>query len=323
VLRLDAAHPRHRQGQGAAVPRQRDHGCRGDRLKPAPFEYEAPGSVAEAIDLLHRHGDDAKPLAGGQSLGPLLNLRLATPSVLVDLNRIRELQGVTERDGRLVVGAMTRQRTLERSPDVARVCPLLAEAVRWIGHVAVRNRGTVGGSLAHADPAAELPAVATALGAEVRVRGPGGERMLAASELFVMPLVTSLAPDELVVSIAFPRIEARTGHAWVEVSRRHGDFALAGAAAAVSLDERGAAADVRLALAGVGAAPVDASSDAAQLTGTEPTIPAFDEVARQVAGTCRPPSDVHASAAYRRRLVRVLVRRALTAATERAAANAG
>ena len=252
-----------------------------------------------------------------------MNLRLASPAVLVDLNRIRELEGVAAREGALVVGAMTRQRTLERSPEVARACPLLAEAVRWVGHVAVRNRGTVGGSLAHADPAAELPAVAAALGAEVRVRGPGGERTLTGSELFVMPLVTSLAPDELIVSVTFPRKSSRTGQAWVEVARRHGDFALAGVAAAVSLDEQRAIRDVRLALAGVGPVPVDASSEAAALTGCEPTAAAIEGVASRAAGACEPPSDVHASSAYRRRLVRVLVRRALTVAVERAAADAG
>lgn len=242
--------------------------------------------------------------------------------MLVDLNRVRELEGVAEHDGALVVGAMTRQRTLERSPEIARACPLLAEAVRSIGHVAVRNRGTTGGSLAHADPAAELPAVATALAAGVRVRGPRGERTLPAAELFVMPLVTSLAPDELIVSVAFPRRRARTGQAWVELARRHGDFALAGVAASVSLDERGAVRDARLGLAGVGPVPADASPEAAALTGREPTQQAFDEVGARAAAACEPPSDVHASAAYRRRLVRVLVRRALTVAAGRAA-NAG
>jgi len=241
--------------------------------------------------------------------------------MLVDLNRVRELEGVAERDGSLVVGAMTRQRTLERSAEVARLCPLLAEAVRCIGHVAVRNRGTVGGSLAHADPAAELPAVATALAAEVRVRGPGGERTLHGSELFELPLVTTLAADELIVSVVFPRKPPRTGQAWVEVARRHGDFALAGVAASVTLDEDGSVRNARLALAGVGPVPVDASADAAALNGFEPAVEAIDGVASRAAGACEPPSDVHASSAYRRRLVRVLVRRALTVAVERAAAD--
>lgn len=234
---------------------------------------------------------------------------------------MRELEGVAERDGTLVVGAMTRQRTLERSPEVARACPLLAEAVRWIGHVAIRNRGTVGGSLAHADPAAELPAVATALAAEVRVRGPGGERTLHGSELFELPLVTTLAPDELILSLAFPRKPPRTGQAWVEVARRHGDFALAGVAATVTLDEDGSVRNARLALAGVGPVPVDASAEAAALIGFEPAAPAIDGIASRAAAACEPPSDVHGSSAYRRRLVRVLVRRALTVAVERAAAD--
>jgi CO/xanthine dehydrogenase FAD-binding subunit len=323
VLRVDAPHPRGGQGQGPALPRQRDHGRRGDRLKPAPFDYAAPTSVAEAIELLGRHGDGAKALAGGQSLGPLLNLRLATPSLLVDLNPIGELDGIVEEGGVLVVGAMTRQRMLERSGEVARSCPLLAEAVRWVGHVAIRNRGTVGGSIAHADPASELPAVATALGAEVRVRGPHGERTLRADELFVMPLVTSVAPDELIVSIAFPRRAPRSGHAWVEVARRHGDFALAGVGAAVTLDARGAVRDARLGLAGVGPVPVDASAATGALAGAEPTADALEAVASQAGRLCEPPSDVHASSTYRRRLVRVLVRRALETAVARARVDAG
>jgi CO/xanthine dehydrogenase FAD-binding subunit len=244
--------------------------------------------------------------------------------VLVDLNRLGELEGieVTE-DGALSIGALTRQRTLERDSRIARACPLVAEAMPYVGHVAIRNRGTLGGSLAHADPAAELPAVVTALGAEIHVRGPAGSRTVTAAELFVMPLVTSLEPDELVVSVSIPAPAPRTGHAWCELAERHGDFALAGAAAAVSLDEHGACREARLALAGVGPVPVDAREAAAALAGSEPAGEALDEAAELAARSCDPASDGHASARYRRRLVRVLARRALGAATARARGEAG
>lgn len=282
-----------------------------------------PASVEEALDLLARHGDEAKAIAGGQSLGPLLNLRLASPRLLVDVGRLPELQGVeVEEDGALVVGAATRQRALERDPRVARACPLLAEALPHVGHVAIRNRGTIGGSLAHADPAAELPAVATALGAELRVRSRGGSRSLAPPELFVMPLVTSLAPDELLVSIRLPAPMPRTGYAWCELAERHGDFALAGVAAVVSLDGQGACQGVRLALAGVAGVPVDASTAAFVLVGRPPDPEALDEASARVAETCDPVSDAHAPGLYRRRLAGVLARRALALAARRAAGEA-
>ncbi len=245
-------------------------------------------------------------LAGGQSLGPLLNLRLATPGLLVDVNRL-PLASVQERDGMLELGALVRQRDAERSEAVARAAPLLAEALPWIGHAAIRNRGTVGGSLAHGDPAAELPAVAVALEAEIVARSRRGERRIAAADLFELPLVTALASDELLVSLRVPPLPAAAGWAWVELARRHGDFALAGVAAIVRPDGGG-----RLVLAGVGPRPLDVSAllDAA----AEPR-----EVAGAAAQACDPPSDVHGSAPYRRRLVRALVRRALETARARAA----
>jgi CO/xanthine dehydrogenase FAD-binding subunit len=203
---------------------------------------------------------------------------------------------------------------------VARHAPLVAAAMPFVSHPGIRSRGTVGGTVAHADPAAELPACLVALGGEVVARGPGGERTIAADDLFVTYFTTALEPTELVTAVRFPKADASMRFGFAEVSRRHGDFALAGVAAAVSLDERGAVGDVRLALAGVGPVPLDASAEAASLTGVEPTPAAIDDVAARAAGRCAPPSDVHASSAYRRRLARVLVRRALGVAVERAAA---
>jgi CO/xanthine dehydrogenase FAD-binding subunit len=203
-------------------------------VKPAPFEYDAPESVEEALDLLAQHGDDAKVLAGGQSLVPLLNFRLARPERLVDVNRLGELAYVRESDGRLKLGALTRTAAVERSQLVAERWPLLREAVRYAGHPQIRSRGTVGGSVAHADPAAELPAVLTALDARFAVRSARGTRTLAANELFAGFLTTTLAPDELLVEIDVPPLPRGTGAAFVEYARVHGDFALAGAAVTVS-----------------------------------------------------------------------------------------
>jgi CO/xanthine dehydrogenase FAD-binding subunit len=203
-------------------------------MKPAPFEYDAPESVEEALDLLARHGEDAKVLAGGQSLVPLLNFRLARPERLVDVNRIGELEYVRESDGRLELGALTRTAALERSELVAQRWPLLREAVRYAGHPQIRSRGTVGGSVAHADPAAELPVVLTALDARFIVRSARGVRTLAPSEFFAGLLTTTLAPDELVVEIEVPPLPHGAGTAFVEYARVHGDFALAGAAVTLS-----------------------------------------------------------------------------------------
>jgi CO/xanthine dehydrogenase FAD-binding subunit len=206
-------------------------------LKPAPFEYDAPESVDDALDLLARYGDDAKVLAGGQSLVPLLNFRLARPARLVDVNRIEELAFVRRSNGRLKLGALTRTAALERSELVAEQWPILREAVHYTGHPQIRSRGTVGGSVAHADPAAELPAVLTALDARFTVRSVrGGTRTLAPSELFAGFLTTTLAPDELIVEIDVPPLPPGAGTAFVEYARVHGDFALAGAAVVVSSD---------------------------------------------------------------------------------------
>ena len=291
-------------------------------MKPAPFAYHRPATLDEALALLAEHGGEAKPLAGGQSLIPAMNFRLARPAVLVDLNRVAELGYVRAgRDG-LQIGAMTRQRAVERSDAVRSAAPLLAEAMPFIAHPQIRNRGTVGGSLAHADPAAELPAVMLALEARFRARGPQGERWIPAGEFFTGILETALGPDELLLEVVVPKSPARTGYAFAELARRRGDYALVGVAARVTLDRRGRCQAARITLFSVGDGPVLAAAAAAMLDGQEPSLEAMRAAADAAAQRdIDPPSDIHASAAYRRRLAAVLTRRALQRAVERAGTN--
>jgi len=277
-------------------------------MKPPAFEYLAPSSLDEALSLRARYGSDSVLLAGGQSLVPLLNLRLTFPSAVIDLGRVTELAGIRPLDGGVAIGAMTRQRSVERSELAAERSPLLVGAVRQIGHPAIRNRGTVGGSLAHADPAAELPAVAVALDAELVARSARGERTIPAADFFQGFLTTALAPDELLVEVRLPL--QKGGSSLKEVTRRHGDFALAGAAAAVTV-EGGRIWDARVALMGVGQGPVRATEAEAALRGAEPGDAVLREAARRAAADLQPSSDVHATATYRRRVAEVLVRRAL------------
>ena len=293
-------------------------------MKPAPFDYFAPGTVDEALALLREHGDEAKPLAGGQSLIPAMNFRLARPRVLVDLNRVAPLSYIRSEKTGIAIGAMTRQRTVERSDVIARAAPLLAEAMPSIAHPQIRNRGTVGGSIAHADPSAELPAVALALEARFRAKGAAGERSIAAGDFFKGMLETALEPGELLVEIAIPPASPRSGTAFLEMARRHGDYALAGVAAVVTLDAKGWCNTARIAFLSVGDGPVLAVEAGKTLVGQSRS----DELLRAAAdaGAQRdvdPPSDIHASAAYRRRLVAVLTRRALERAFERAEKGSG
>ncbi|MBM3218656.1 MAG: xanthine dehydrogenase family protein subunit M [Candidatus Rokubacteria bacterium] len=286
-------------------------------MKPPAFDYVAVTSPDEAVAELARHGDDAKLLAGGQSLVPILNLRLAAPARLVDLNRARGLAFIEERGGGLAIGAMTRQRTVERSALAAARVPLLTEALPWVGHTAIRHRGTVGGSLAHADPAAELPAVALCLDARLTVRDATKERVIGAREFFTGYLSTALASTELLSEVWFPSLRPGSGAAWMEIARRHGDFALAGVAAVVTLDGD-VVREARLALTGVDAVPVRATAAERALVGAalsaDSMAAAADAVRRQV----EPHTDIHATAAYRRHVAGVLTVRALARAGERA-----
>ncbi len=292
-------------------------------MKPAPFRYFAPACLDECVALLGEHGDEAKLLAGGQSLVPMMNFRLAKPAALIDLNGVSELDYIRETNsGGTRIGALTRQRALERDPEVRRRNPLLAEAIPYIGHFQIRNRGTVGGSIAHADPAAELPAVLCALGGSVRVQGAGGERTIAAVDFFQTYFTTDLGPDELVTEIVLPRWNSGDGWAMQELSRRYGDFALVGVACRLAIDAEGKVTDGVAALFGVAGTPV-VSEAMAQLVGTRATETDLAAVSAAVAAELDPESDVHASAAYRRHLAGVLTRRALSEAYARANGGTG
>jgi aerobic carbon-monoxide dehydrogenase medium subunit len=279
-------------------------------MKLSPVDYEAPGTVAEALDLLAEHEDEASVLAGGQSLIPLLALRLAQPAVLIDINGVTELSGVSTADGWVTIGATTREYMAEESATIAESVPLLAAALPLIGHEAIRSRGTVGGSLAHADPAAELPAVARALDAEFVVRGPAGERVVRAAEWFEGYLTTSRGPAELLTEVRFLAARPGTGTSFQEVARRHGDFAMVGLATSVTLNA-GTITDARLAFAGVSDVPARATAAEELLEGEQPTAELFDEAARVAAADIDPPSDLHGSAEYRKKVAAALVRRGL------------
>ena len=284
-------------------------------MKPAAFEYYAPRAVDEAVALLAAHGDDAKVLAGGQSLVPLMNMRLARPRVIIDINRVRGLDRLGG-DGVLRLGALVRQRAAERSPLVASRCPLLRDALGWVGHPQIRNRGTIGGSIAHADPAAEIPAVLAALDGEVTVRGPEGARTLRAADLFVTYLTTAIDARELLIEVRIPALPRGAGWSWMEIARRHGDFALAGVGVVVTL-RRGAIADPRIALTGVGPTPVRAGAAERLLAGRPPSEPLWQEAADAVRAAIEPDGDLHASADYRRHIAGVLTVRALREALGR------
>ncbi len=287
-------------------------------MKPPPFTYYAPTNLGEALELLARHGYDAKPLAGGQSLVPTMNFRLAQPGVLVDLNRIPELAYIREAEDGLHIGAMTRQRTVERDEAVARRAPLIRETMPHIAHPQIRNRGTFGGSLAHADPAAELPALAVALDARMRVQSRRGSRWINARDFYIGLFTTDLQPDELLVETVIPHLPPRTGWAFDEVARRHGDYALCGAAATVTLDDAGRVEQVRLVYLSVGDGPVEAPSAASVLAGEAPSPEAIRAAAEQAGDQdIDPMGDIHASADFRRHLAKVLARRVLARAAER------
>jgi aerobic carbon-monoxide dehydrogenase medium subunit len=285
-------------------------------VKPARFEYFCPRTVDEAVDLLGRYGDEGKVLAGGQSLVPLMNMRLARPAVIIDINRIEGFGDLRERNGILRFGALTRQRAAERSPVVAERCPLLRDALRLVGHTQIRNRGTLGGSIAHADPAAELTAILSALDGEVTARSARGTRKIAAADFFVTYLTTALDPQELIVEIRIPALSPGAGWSWMEISRRHGDFALAGVGVVLAV-RRGTIAEARIALTGVGPTPVRAGAAERLLVGHAPSDTLWTEAAETVRAAVTPDGDIHASAEYRKHVAGVLTQRALREALSR------
>lgn len=292
-------------------------------MKPAPFEYYAPTTVEEVLTHLAEHGYDAKVLAGGQSLIPMMNFRLAQPSVLIDLNNVSELFFIRpDENGGLRLGAMARHNQVELDPLVTERAPLIHETMPKIATPQIRSRGTFGGSISHADPAAELAAVSVALDGRFRLRSQNSERWVQASEFFVGMFTTLLEPDELLVETAFPSLPPRSGYALEEVARRPHDFALAGVAAAVTLDNKGQCQQARLVFLSVGDGPVEARQAAETLRGQAPTMEAIRSAAEIAATTdIDPGSDIHASAKYRRHLAKVLAGRALEKAFERARAE--
>ena len=283
-------------------------------MKAAPFEFRRAHSAAEACALLAEHGADAKIIAGGQSLLPMMAMRLARPAFLVDLNDAADLQDIALNDDSIEIGATVRQRRIERDANLAAKLPLLRKALRWVGHAQTRNRGTLGGSIVHADPSAELPLAACVLDAELILRDTGGTIKLPAREFILAPMVTAIAPDQCLVAVRFPVWrESRIGCAFEEVSLRQGDFALAAAAAQVALDADGKCARVSLGTASV-PIPQAHAEIARGLVGTRLEAADIETAADEVARTVEPDADLHASAEYRRHLAQVLVKRVLVAA---------
>lgn len=289
-------------------------------MKPAPFDYAVSANVGDVVSLLNKHQDEAKIIAGGQSLVPLLSMRFARPSLLIDVNKIADLDYIREADGGLAIGALTRHRTVERSDLVRKRQPLLAAGVHNIGHPQIRNRGTIGGSIAHADPAAELPTLALALDAQMRLTGPNGTRSVAAKDFFVGLMTTALEPNEMLTEIRFPAWPERTGYALQEVARRHGDFAMAGSAVWMTLDGAGKCSAARVVLIGVGPMPLRATAAEQAVVGSKPSDAVFEQAGEKAKGSVTEAvSDVHGSSEFRQHLAGVLTRRALAEAATRAA----
>jgi len=287
-------------------------------LKLPQFEYHSPDTIDEVLALLAEHGDEAKVMAGGQSLVPLLAMRLARPAQVVDINGVGGMSEIDANGDGVAFGALVRERAAERSAVVRDQLPLLAEALPFIGHAAIRTRGTVGGTVAHADASAEIPCVLAALDGSVTARSTRGERTIAAADFFQGHFTTALDDDECVVEVRMPSMDPSTGYAFQELARRHGDFALVGVAATLALGDDGRIADSRIAVMGVSDVPHRARAAEAELVGAEPTAETFAAAAQTATADLTPGSDIHGSAAYRRHLAAVTVRRTLTTAAERA-----
>jgi carbon-monoxide dehydrogenase medium subunit len=288
-------------------------------MKPAPFKYIAARSLEQALALKAEHGDEARFLAGGQSLVPTMNFRLTQPAVLIDINPLPQLAGMQKSGPEsLHIGALTRYRDLERDPTTARDLPLVAEALPHIAHPQIRNRGTIGGNLAHADPASELPAIVVALAGQLRAQSSRGERWIAAADFFAGALVTTLAADEMLVEVKLPVAKPRSGACFMEVARRRGDFALIGVACTVRIDDDGRCAEARIGLCNAGDRPVLAQDAGASLVGRPIGAAQIDEAGELVLRAIDPGGSIHASKEFQRHLAGVLTKRALAEANERA-----
>ena len=288
-------------------------------MKPAPFRYVAARTVEQALQLKAEYGDEARFLAGGQSLVPTMNFRLTQPAALIDINPLSELSGVNNGAGDHVrIGALTRYRNLERDPATAQHLPLIHEALPHIAHPQIRNRGTIGGNLAHADPASEMPAIVLALGGRMRAQSAKGERWIEAADFFVGALTTALKPDEMLVEVELPKAPPRSGACFMELSRRRGDFAIIGVACTVRLDAQGRCAEARIGLCNAGDGPVFAAEATQSLAGRTIGKNEIDAAAAQVQSAIDPGGSIHASKEFQRHIAGVLTTRALTKANERA-----
>ena len=290
-------------------------------MKPPVFKYVRVDSIGGALSALAENRGEAKILAGGQSLVPMLNFRIASPRVLVDINPVKELDYIRVEVGWVRIGARTRQRALDRSLDVKRKCPLLAEAVKWIGHPEIRNRGTVGGSLVHADPTAELALVAILLDSQIKIQGNGKSRTVGAPDFFQGIMATSIAEDEILTEVSYPVAPARSGYGFRELCIRHGDFAVVAAAVQLTVGGNGRCTEARVAVAGAGPTPLRIRGAEEVLVGNNGTDEVFDAAAARVPGEVQPFGDLQGSEAYRREMARVFVRRALDDAWSRVKEN--
>ncbi|MFQ5684004.1 MAG: FAD binding domain-containing protein [Candidatus Binatia bacterium] len=286
-------------------------------MKPPAFKYVRVESVDGALSALAEHGGDAKILAGGQSLVPMLNFRIAEPAVLVDINPVKELDYIQVEDGWMHIGARTRQRALDKTPDVKEKCPLLAEAVRWIGHPQIRNRGTVGGSLVHADPSAELALVATLLDSRFVIRSKEKSRTVGPADFFESAMSTRMEEDEILTQVSYPVTPPRSGYGFRELCFRHGDFAVVAAAVQLTVDGNGRCTEARVAVSGAGATPLRIRGAEETLGGNDLKTEVLDTAAARVPDEVQPISDLKGSEAYRREMARVFVRRALEDAWSR------
>jgi 2-furoyl-CoA dehydrogenase FAD binding subunit len=287
-------------------------------MKPSAFEYFTPSTVREAIELLRSHGDEAKILAGGQSLIPMMNFRVARPKVLIDINKIKELDYIREEKGELVIGGLTRERTLEVSPVVKKKCPILAEAISYIGHLPIRTRGTIGGSLVHADPSAEIPIIVCGLGGKMKVVGPSGERTLGTDEFFMTYLTSALEAAEILVEVRIPILPVNAGWSFMEFSRRHGDFGIVAVASILYLENKELCRKASIALGGVAPTPLRAGEAESLLAGRVITDELIKEAGVKAAQATDPESDYHASAEYRKDMARVFTQRSLKEAWNKA-----
>src|SRR3984885_839576 len=287
-------------------------------MKPAPFRYVAAHSVEQALALKAEHGDEARFLAGGQSLVPTMNFRLTQPAMLIDINPLTELVGLKNAGDDVRIGALTRSRTLERDPTVADRLPLIAEALPHIAHPQIRNRGTIGGNLAHADPASEMPAIVLGLGGRLRAQSMRGERWIDASDFFVGALTTALDADEMLMEVELPAAPPRSGSCFMEVSRRRGDFAMMGVACTVYLDADGRCAPARIALCNAGDGPVFAAQASESLVGGAIDAARIADAAKLVQAEIEPGGSIHASKEFQRHLAGVLITRTLRMADQRA-----